>query len=81
MATKIGFFLKFLDIEAVGATVEFPIDMADTFAGIVLTVFGELHRETMKRAFVQACDKALHHLGGKQLQRGEGLGYLSIKGL
>lgn len=69
LATEVGLLFELLDIEAVGATIEMPVDVLCAFAGIVLTIVGELNGKTMERTFMLASDESFDHLAGIKVQR------------
>src|SRR5687767_3423560 len=48
-AAQVRFVFEFLDVVAVGASDEAPIDKASVVAWGVLAIFCELNRETVKR--------------------------------
>ena len=59
VARQVRLGLEFLRVEAVGLGVDVPVDVRDVVAGRVLAVLGELDREAVERAGVQAGDEAL----------------------
>src|SRR5262249_60294516 len=65
---EVRFLLVLLQVEAVGAAVDFPVDVLDVVARGVLAVLGELDGEPVPRAAVPAGEVALDHLPGLQLQ-------------
>lgn len=66
MTAEVGFLLILLYEQLVGACEEFPVNMPDRFARVVLAVLGEFHGKTVHGALVQACDESLHHLFGNE---------------
>jgi hypothetical protein len=68
MTAEIGFFFIPFDKEFFCATKQTPVDVFGRFACVVQPVFCKLDGKTMKRTFVQACDKTFNYLPGNQLQ-------------
>lgn len=66
LATQIGLLLELFDIEAVGTAIEVPIDITGTFAGVILSIVGELDRKTMERTFMPASDESFHYLASEE---------------
>jgi len=75
MRLQIGFFVKLLDVFFVGPRQQFPIDVLDTFARIIGTVFGEFNGKSAERAFVHTRNKSLLGFLGQQIKLGEGLDF------
>ena len=50
MAAEVGFLLILLYEQLVGACEEFPVNMPDRFASVVLAVLGEFHGKTVHGA-------------------------------
>ena len=69
VAAQVGLVLELLDVVAVGAGEEPPVEVAEVVAGAVLAVFGELDREAVVGAAVQAAPQPLDHAARAQLQR------------
>ena len=68
---EVRLFLIFLDVVAVGLAEGPPVDVADLVAGAVLAMLGELDREPLERALVQARHDSLDHQPREQLQPAE----------
>ena len=64
MTSQVGLFFVLLDEQLVGPGLEFPVNVADRLSGVVRTVFGEFHGESVHGALVDACDKTFNHLFG-----------------
>ena len=54
VAPEVGLFLELLDVVAIGARVDLPVDRRQVVARDVLPVLGELDAEALERAAVQA---------------------------
>src|SRR5215510_6505479 len=61
----------FLDEVAIGAREQAPIEIAQVITRIVLTIFGELGRETCERRAVQPGHESLDDGAGQQLKRAD----------
>src|SRR5262249_12196831 len=70
-ADEVGFELVLLEVEAFGAAVDLPVDVADVIAGDVFAMLSELDREPVVLALVPAGDEPLDRLPGAQLQRAD----------
>src|SRR5262249_51295716 len=64
----VGVGLVLLDVEAIGAGIEAPVDAADVVAGDVAAVLGEVDRGTEVRRAVQAVDEPLDDVARQQLE-------------
>src|SRR5262245_60506432 len=71
MAVEIRFLLEFLDVVAVAARVDLPVDRRQIIAGDVLTVLGELDAEALERAAVKAGEEPLDDRPRFQFERAE----------
>ena len=60
--------LVLLDVEAIGAREQPPVDAADVVARRVAAVLGEVHRRAEVRRAVQAVDEAVDHRARHQLE-------------
>ena len=67
----VGFAAKALEIQALGARIDVPIDMAKIVAGSVGAIFGELLAEAEIGRAVQAGDEAIDHGFGDQVEAGD----------
>ena len=56
---QIRLLLVLFDVEPVGLSVDFPVDMPQLIARIVRAVFGKLDRKAVVGTSVEAGDKAL----------------------
>ena len=65
---EVRLLLVLLEVVALGAAVDLPVDVLDVVAGGVLAVLGELDGEPVPRAAVPAGEVALDDLPGLQLQ-------------
>ncbi len=70
-ALQVRLLLVFLDVMAVGLAERTPVDVADLVSRAVLAVLGELDREALERALVQARHQPFHHQARDQLQPSE----------
>ena len=52
LAAQVGLLLVTLHEEFLGATIEFPVDMADGLACVVEAMLGKLNRKTMEGTLV-----------------------------
>lgn len=68
LAAEVGFLLEALDKEFVGTRVQFPVDAAGRLARVVQTVFRKFDRKAVERTLMQARDKSLDHLMGKEVE-------------
>ena len=59
--TQIGLLLVLLNVMAVCLGVDFPIDMSEFVTRVIRSVFCELDRETVIRAFVKSGDKSFNN--------------------
>ncbi len=64
----VGVGLVLLDVEAIGARVQPPVDAADVVAGDVAAVLGEVDRRAEVRRAVQAVDEAVDDRARQQLE-------------
>ena len=71
VALEVGFFLELLDVVAVGARVDLPVERGQVVAGQVLPVLGELDAEAFVGTAVQAREEPFHHRTRLQLHRPE----------
>ena len=81
---EVGFFFVLFDVEAVGFGKGLPVQVAQGVTGHVGAVFGELDRETVIGALVEACDEAFDDQAGDQVQTckaGDGFGFEVIYGV
>ena len=62
---QVAFFFVLLDVMAIGAAEDPPIEPAQVVARRVLAVFGELDVEAVERAAVQAGDRPFDHLAAR----------------
>jgi len=69
MADVIGFLLVLLDVIAVGAAEDFPVQVADVVAGGVFAVLGKLDGKAVVGRLVFAGDVALDDLPRVQAER------------
>ena len=67
---KVRLFFIFLDVIAVGLAEGPPVDMADLVAGPVLAMLGELDREPLERALVQARHHPFDHQAARSAPAG-----------
>ncbi len=51
---EVGFFLVFLDVEAVGSSEDFPVEVLEVVAGRVFAVLCELDAVAVEGAFVES---------------------------
>src|ERR1051325_6802087 len=68
MAARVGVLFELLDVNAVGARDDFPIDEFETVAFGVFAVSAEFGRKTVVWTFVQADQKTLHDEARDHLQ-------------
>src|SRR6266498_2846917 len=66
---EVRLLFELLDVVAIGAAEELPVDIADGIAGQIGTVLGELHREAMIGRFMQSGDEALDDKSRDKLHR------------
>ena len=59
VADQVGLFLELLEVILVGAAEDLPVEIAEVVAGGVLAVLGELDREAVEGAAVNARDVSL----------------------
>ena len=71
VAVEVGLLLELLDVVAVAARVDLPVERRQIVAGQVLAVLGELDAEALERAAVQARQEALDDRPRLQLERAE----------
>ena len=57
---------------AIGAGGNFPVEVAEVIAGLVLAVFGELDGEAFARRAVETVDEAVHDPAGHEFEAAEG---------
>jgi hypothetical protein len=62
LAAEVGLLLELLDVKAVGAAVETPVDVAGALSGVVLAIVGEFSRKAVEGAPVATGDEAFHDL-------------------
>ena len=65
---RVSVGLILLDVIAIGARVEAPVDAADVVAGDVAAMLGKVDRGAEERRPVQPVDEALHHRAREQLE-------------
>ena len=68
----VGFAFEALEVDALGAGEDVPVDMAEIVAFDVLAVFGEFLRKAESRGAVQAGHEAIDHGLGDEVERGDG---------
>ena len=66
VGVRVGLVL--LDVVAIGARVQPPVDAADVVAGDVAAVLGEVDRGAEERRAMQAVDEALDDVAREQLE-------------
>src|SRR5262245_55806011 len=71
MAVEIGFFFELLDVKAVAARVDLPVDRGQIVAGDVLPVLGELDAEALERTAMQAGEEPFDDGACFQFERAE----------
>ena len=71
VAIEVGFLFEFLDVVAIAARVDLPVDCGEVVAGNVLAVLRELDAEAFERAAVEAGQEAFDDRAGLELQRAE----------
>ncbi len=68
VGTEVGFELVFLDVEAVGAAEDLPVDVPQVVAGDVLAVLGELDAVAVVGAAVHSGDESGNHRARPQVE-------------
>ncbi len=71
MALEVGLFLELLDVVAIAARVDLPVERGQIVARQVLAVLGELDAEALERAAMQPGQKPFDHRPRLQLHRPE----------
>ena len=71
-AAEIGFVFEFLDVVAVGAADEAPIDETGVVAGGVLAIFREFNGEPVKWAAMKAVPESFHNDAGAEFHVPDG---------
>ena len=71
MAIEVGLLLELLDVVAIAARVDLPVDGREVVAGDVLAVLGELDAEALERAAMQAREEAFDDRPRLELERAE----------
>ena len=71
MAVEIGLLLELLDVVAIAARVDLPVDRGEIVARHVLAILGELDAEALERAAVQTGEEALDDRARLELERAE----------
>ena len=71
VAFEVGFLLELLDVVAIGARVDFPVERGQVVARQVLPVFRELDAEPFVGTAVQPREEPFHHRTRLQLHRPE----------
>ena len=71
VAVEVRLLLELLDVVAIAARVDLPVDGGDVVAGNVLAVLGELDAEALERAAVQAGQQPFDDGPRLQLERAE----------
>ena len=71
VASQVGFFLVFADVESIGFSVDLPVEVADFIPGDVLPVLLELYAKPLVRRSVQTGTKSFNDSFGQNLMVGE----------
>ena len=79
MGVEVGLLLVLLDIEAVGAPEDLPVDVANVIAGDIFPVLGKLNTEAVIRAAMESRDESLDDKPGLELQPGDPVENLGVK--
>ncbi len=79
MGVEIGLLLVLLDIEAVRAPEDLPVDVANIIPGDIFPVLGELDTEAVIRAAMKSRDEPFDDKPGLELQPGDPVEDLRIK--
>jgi len=65
---QIGFFFELLDVVAVCASPDFPVNVTEGIAGHVRPVFRKFYGEAVVRTSVEAGDESFDHESGHEVE-------------
>ena len=74
----VGVGVVLLDVVAIGARVQPPVDAPDVVAGDVAAVLGEVDRRAEKRRAMQAVDEPVDDVAGEQLEVADAREHLRV---